>query len=156
MRNPHLAASTAKEFKETLAVELYLQHKNEAQVTKIMNEEYGIEISRPTVSNYIKAARETWKNIRLANAVELVEQELAELDYMEMRGMQTFLDFLDKMKDDPVACSREASEWYKNSLKTKEMRYKLLGLNAPVKMQHTGDFSINLTVADCGEDVQND
>lgn len=142
-----VASQTEKEYNQTRAIELYLKHYNQYQIAK----ELGLH--RSTISYYIKEAREQWRKERIEDMDAIFERELAELDEMEMEAAKLFLRFADNLEEDDIyLSSKEASEWIKARLKIKEQRQKLLGLNSPVKMQHSGDVKINLVVADCGEE----
>ena len=147
------ADRTSKEYKQTKAVELYLKHMTLKQISKKLEEDEDIKVDFTTVSKYIKEARAEWKQARIEDMDEIYERELAELDDMESKTSVLFERFMTRLEeDDPFLASKEAAEWIKARLKIKEQRQKLLGLNSPVKMQHSGTVSINLTVADCGED----
>lgn len=134
------------------AVELYVKHHmtNREIVKKMQAEGYDVS-SHVTIANYLKEARQEWKENRLQNMDEAMERELAELDAIEAETAKLFYDFAQRIKnDDPYLASKEANDWVKSRLKIKEQRQKLLGLNSPVKMQHSGDVSINLKIEDCG------
>lgn len=147
-------SQTEKEAKMERAVELYVKkHMNTREIAKQMLEEGFEKCSYVSIANYIKEARQEWKENRLQNMDEAFERELAELDALEAETAKLFYDFEERIKkDDPYQASKEANDWVKSRLKIKEQRQKLLGLNSPVKMQHSGEVKINLTVADCGEE----
>lgn len=145
-----LSRRVGKEFRQTKAIELYLKHYSQSQIADEL-EALGFPCDRSTISGYIAAARKEWRESRLNDMDEIFERELAELDEMEMEAVKLFIRFADHLDEDDIyLSSKEASEWIKARLKIKEQRQKLLGLNSPVKMQHSGDVKINLTVADCG------
>lgn len=149
-----IAKTINKEAKMERAVELYVKHHmTTREIAKQMKEENYDIGSHCTVAGYLKEARQEWKENRLQNMDEAFERELAELDALEAETAKLFYDFEKRIKqDDPYQASKEANDWVKSRLKIKEQRQKLLGLNSPVKMQHSGDVKINLVVADCGED----
>lgn len=144
-----------KEAKKTRAVELYVKkHMSTREVAEEMSKDEDYEIHFATVADYIKEARNEWKEQRLQNMDEVFERELAELDALETETAKLFYDFEERIrKDDPYQASKEANDWVKSRLKIKEQRQKLLGLNSPVKMQHSGEVKVNLMIADCGEEV---
>ena len=145
---------TTKEYWQTKAVQLYVKfHCSQYKICEILEKEDGIKLDNSTISKYLKSAREEWRNARIEDMDAVFERELAELDEMEMQSAKLFVRFAEHLDDDdPYLSSKEASEWIKARLKIKEQRQKLLGMNSPIKMQHSGTVAINLTVADCGED----
>lgn len=147
-----IAKMINKEAKMERAVELYVKHHmTTREIAKQMKEENYDIGSHCTVAGYLKEARQEWKENRLQNMDEAFERELAELDALEAETAKLFYDFEKRIKqDDPYQASKEANDWVKSRLKIKEQRQKLLGLNSPVKMQHSGDVSINLKIEDCG------
>jgi predicted transcriptional regulator len=142
---------TEKEFKQTKAIELYLKHYSQSQISDEL-EKLGFPCERSTISYYIKDARAEWRKERIEDMDAIFERELAELDHMEMESVQQTMKIMDLLEEDPLKAAKGFSDLGVYRLKIKKMRQDLLGLNAPLKMQHSGELTINLTVADCGED----
>ena len=146
MPGASVARRTEKEYNQTKAIELYLKHYNQYQIAT----ELGLD--RSTISIYIKDARREWREARINDMDEIFERELAELDQMEMESVQKTMAIMDLLDEDPLKAAKGFSDLGVYRLKIKKMRQDLLGLNAPMKLQHSGEVKINLMVADCGED----
>jgi predicted DNA-binding protein (UPF0251 family) len=146
-----------KEANKTEAARLYWkEHLNQYEIAEILG------VDRSTVTYYLKEVGEEWKKERLELMDTVFERELLELDAMEANATKCLNKFGDAIDaegniiDETYLNSKEAIEWTKARLKIKELKGKMLGFNSPQKVQHSGEVSINLTVADCGEDEVED
>lgn len=146
-----------KEANKTEAARLYWkEHLNHYEIAELL----GVE--RSTVSYYLKEVGEEWKKERLELMDTIFERELLELDTMEANAtkcLNKFGEAIDEQGniiDETYLNSKEAIEWTKARLKIKELKGKMLGFNSPQKVQHSGEVTVNLTVADCGDDEESD
>lgn len=90
---------------------LWLSHVTQEEIAR------QIGVSQKTVSVDIKAIREEYK----ADRTEMIDREAAELDHIERECALRYRQ--DK-----------AGEWLDRRLKVKDRRAKLLGLDAPAKI----------------------
>lgn len=127
---------TLKEFKQTKAVELYLQGYSQIEIEAKLTE-MGYPADRSIISRYITDARKEWREKRMQDMDAILEKELAALEKMERDTAELFdrfKPFDDENDLDVFMASKEAAEWIKARLKIMEQRYKLLGLNKPIKL----------------------
>ena len=82
-------------------------------------------VSRQTINNDVKVLRETWRKELVDDPVAIKAQELAELNDMERDCMRGYSRTHDRV-------------WVAERRLIKERKAKLLGLDAPVKQEHTG------------------
>jgi predicted transcriptional regulator len=136
---PPVSRRVKKEYKQTVAVDLYLQGYSQQEIEEELRKR-GYPSSRPAVSTYISETRNEWRQKRMEDMDIILERELAKLDQMEKDAAELFGKFNpngqgeDSTLDEPFDCSKEANEWIKTRLKIMEQRHKLLGLYKPVKV----------------------
>ena len=83
------------------------------------------DVSRQTISNDVKALREMWRKELIDDPVAIKSQELAELNDMERDCIRGY------------ALSHDRG-WIAERRLIKERKAKLLGLDAPVRQEHSG------------------
>ena len=84
-----------------------------------------LNVTRKTISADVKALRELWRQELVGDPVEVMARELAELNDMERDCSQSFA-----VTGDAV--------WLRERRLIKERKARMLGLDAPVKQEHTG------------------
>ena len=82
-------------------------------------------VSRKTINADVKALREMWRKELIDDPVAIKAQELAELNDMELDCIRGY------------ALSHDRS-WIAERRLIKERKAKLLGLDAPVRQEHSG------------------
>lgn len=127
---------TLKEFKQTMAVELYLKGYTQIEIEEELARR-GYPADRSLISRYIKETRAEWKEKRMQDIEAILDKELAALDKMEKDTAEIFDKFKpdDAQEMDVFACSKEAAEWIKARLKIMVERHKLLGLYKPQRLE---------------------
>lgn len=113
-------------------------------------------LSKGTVSNYLKEAREEWAEQANITISEHVNEELAKIRDQEVNIYQ-WLDFFKINPEDPETTKRnspDARKWVETWLKLAERKAALLGLDRAKKFEGNidGPVIINLLPADGGED----
>ena len=83
------------------------------------------EVSRQTIVNDVRALRKQWRQELVDDPVAIKAQELAELNDMERDCIKGY----ELTKD---------AAWVRERRLIKERKAKLLGLDAPLKQEHTG------------------
>ncbi|HEV8177680.1 MAG TPA: hypothetical protein VGP44_08335 [Gemmatimonadales bacterium] len=106
----------AKRRREVAA--LYLAHQTQTAIARLLN------VGQSTISDDLAALKEEWRTESLADLQIVIEREANELDEMERRAA--------------VADSKaKTPEWFDRRLKVKERRARLLGLDAPQRIDAT-------------------
>ena len=98
---------------------MLLGHATQEQIATQLN------VSRRTVSADIQYLRSLWRKELVADPVEIIAHELAELNDMERECVRSFT-----VTGDAV--------WIRERRMIKERKAKMLGLDAPVRQEHTG------------------
>lgn len=94
---------------------LWLAHVTQNEIAR------QLEVSQPTVSLDIKAIRQQYR----AERTEILDREAAELDQMERDAALQF-------------AHTKAREWMSERRAIKERRARMLGLDAPAKVEASG------------------
>ena len=84
-----------------------------------------LNVTRQTIGADVKALREIWRQELVRDPVEVLARELAELNDMERDCVQSFTVTGD-------------ATWLRERRLIKERKAKMLGLDAPVRQEHTG------------------
>ena len=84
-----------------------------------------LNVTRKTIGADVKALRELWRQELVRDPVEVLARELAELNDMERDCVQSFT-----VSGDAV--------WLRERRLIKERKARMLGLDAPVRQEHTG------------------
>ena len=83
------------------------------------------DVNRQTINADVKALREAWRKELIDDPVAIKAQELAELNDMERDCIRGYALTHDRV-------------WISERRLIKERKAKLLGLDAPVRQEHTG------------------
>lgn len=108
---------------EQLAIEARRRKVAELWLAHAPQEEIGREVgvNQATISRDIKAIRDQFR----AERDEILDRETAELDHIERECVTRYQQDL-------------TGDWIDRRLKVKERRSKLLGLDAPAKVEQSG------------------
>ncbi len=104
--------------RETIA-KLYLRHITMPQIA------VQLHVNKGTVSRDVKYLIEQWRERAQGPIAQWIAQELAEIDQMEQDAALQFASTRDR-------------QWLETRLHIKDRRAKLLGLDAPQKLEAVG------------------